>query len=131
MIYYSDSFTDYEGGAVVVGWTQEVWESHLNKHPEITSREQTSNLIRKALSSPSLVMDGKRDGDGEVRTRCYYKEHKRDRSYVYFTKVVVGCDRSLFYVKTVFVQWLFSDIVVQEKRYNNFKEIWRDQETYL
>ena len=131
MIYYSDSFTDYEGEAVAVSWTQEVWESHLNKHPEITSPEWASNLIKETLSSPSLVMDGKRDGDGEVRTRCYCKEHKRDGSYLYFTKVVTGCDRSPFYIKTVFVQWLFHGIVVQEKKYNNFKEVWRDPKTYL
>ena len=129
--YYSDSFADHEGRAVKVHWTKDVWEYHLNKHPEIKSRENASKMIREALGKPSLVMEGRREGDGEEITRCYYKEHKRNETNVYFTKVVVGCNENPFYIKTVFAQWLFCDIVVQEKKYPNFKEIWREQKTYL
>ena len=131
MDYYSQSFTDHEGKDVHVRWTKKVWDGHLNKHPEIKSREFASGLILETLTKPSLVMDGRREGDGGERTRCYYKEHKRNKTSVFFTKVTVGCNSNPYYVKTVFVQWLFCDIVVQERKYPNFKEIWRDPKTYL
>ena len=131
MHYYSDSFTDFEGLAVCVHWTQKVWDGHFNKHPEIRSLEVASKMIKETLATPSLVMDGTREGDGQVRTRCYYKEHKRAKNSVYFTKVVVGCNAAPHYVMTVFAQWLFWGVIVQEKKYPNFKEIWRDPKTYL
>jgi len=131
MHHYSDSFTDFENHAVEVRWTKKVWNDHLNKHPEIQSPDTASEMIREALSSPSLVMDGTREGDGQIRTRCYYKEHKRSKTVLYFTKVVVGCNTKPFYVMTVFAQWLFWGVVVQEKKYKNFKEIWRNPKTYL
>lgn len=79
---------------------------------------------------PSLVMLGTNPLTQET-IRCYYKERKRNQNDVYFTKVIVGCECNPFYVKTIFMQWLFWHLVVQEKKYNDFKEIWRDPKTYL
>ena len=129
MNYYRDNFTDYKNARIVVDWTQKLWNNHVRKHPEIKDLSHTSTLIRDALSKPSLVVEGQKPGDGELIV-CYYKEHKRHGNDVYYTKVVIGCNKKRLYVKTVFARWTRYDIAVQEKKYN-FKEIFRDSKTYL
>jgi hypothetical protein len=131
MAYYEDNFVDYDSNKVKIKWTKELWEYHLNKHPEIQNFKTASSLITKALSNPSIVLAGENVGKKKESTRCYYIEHKRDQSNIYFTKVVLCCSKYCFYVKTVFAQWQFWDLVLQEKKYNNFKEIWRSSKTYL
>ena len=131
MIYYSDSFTDYNNNKLQIRWTKKTWDDHLYKHSEIKDFKTISTLITEALTRPSIVMYGENIGEKKITVRCYYKEHKKDRDQIYYTKVIVGCNYNPFYIKTVFVEWLFWHLVVREKKYNNFKEIWRDPKTYL
>jgi len=131
MEYYEDTFTDYDNKKVIVCWTERLWNKHLRKH-QLKDFRHTSFLISEALLKPSLVLRGMKPDQKRELIQCYYQEHKRHQSDVYFTKIVTGCDRSPFYVKTAFVQWMFCDLVVQEKRYpEDFKEIWREQKTFL
>jgi len=131
MIYFQDDFTDYDNNKIKVRWTKKLWDDHLSKHPEIRTRKNAAALIAGAITKPSLVLKGRKKDTKRELIRCYYKEHKRHQSDVYFTKVVVSCNTNPFYIKTVFTQWLFCDLVVQEKNYNHFKEIWRELGTYL
>ncbi len=126
---YRNSFEDYSGTTIVVDWADELWTNHINKHPEIRDYAFASRLIAEALLHPSLVVSGEKPGDKE-NIVCYYKQNKRYENEIHYTKVVVGCNSKPFYVKTVFQRWALFDIAVQEKKYD-FKEVYRDQKTYL
>ncbi|MCR4334770.1 MAG: hypothetical protein NUV47_03545 [Patescibacteria group bacterium] len=128
--FYSDSFKDYRGKPIKLCWSEELWITHLNKHPEIIDPLHTSELISKTVLEPSLVMTGYRPGNAKEMLVCYYKEHKRSESDVYYSKVVIGCSGPDLYVKTVFMGWALYIYVVQEKKYN-FKELYRDKKTFL
>ncbi len=128
--FYSDEFEDYRKEKVTLCWTEKLWNKHVSKHIEIIDPVTTSNLIREVLLHPSLVVTGQRPGKASEVLVCYYKEHKRNKSDVYFTKVVIGSTESKLYVKTVFMEWALCIYAVQEKKYN-FKELYRDTNTYL
>jgi len=131
MNYYSNKFIDRFDNKLEVEWSKGTWDFHLSKHPEITNFKTASGLIADALSNPSLVMLGRNIGEHQEMIRCYYKEHKRYQEEIYFTKVVVRCNKTPFRIKTVWKQWLIWERVAQETKYSNFKEIWRDQKTCL
>ena len=128
MPYYRDSFKDYERRKIDVHWTEEVWEEHLRKHPELIDREHTSILIREVITEPDIVMEGKRDD--EV-TLCYYKQISWHQGFIKYIKVVIGCERTHYYVKSIFQREALIEFAIQEKKYNQFKEIWRSQNSYL
>ncbi len=135
MSYYSDKFVDFFGNKIEVNWTRETWEFHLSKHPELQNFRTASGLIAEAILRPSLVLKRKAPNqDGEI-TICYYKEHKRHQGDVYYTKVVAGYKHSrhtCFYVKSVWKERCFWENIVREAKYPKiFKEIWREQTTYL
>ena len=128
--FYSDNFKDYRGKLIELCWMEKLWLTHVNKHPEIIDPITASELIKKTLLEPSLVVTGYRPGETSEMLVCYYKEHKRNENDVYYTKVVVGCSGTTLYVKTVFIRWALCMYAVQEKKYN-FKELYRDNKTYL
>ena len=127
---YKDNFKDYRGKTIQVDWSERLWNEHLNKHPEIQNRTQTSKLISEAVLAPSLVITGHKPPDGKETLICYYKEHKTSGTDVYYSKVVVGCSKSPIYVKTIFLRWALCEYAVQEKKYH-FKELYRDTKTIL
>ena len=128
--FYADEFKDYRSMVINLCWTEKLWLTHLNKHPEIIDPRHTSKLINEAILEPSLVLTGYRPGSAMEMLVCYYKEHKRNGSNIYYSKVVVGCSGPELYVKTVFMGWALPLYAVQEKKYN-FKELHRDNKTFL
>lgn len=131
MLYYLDDFFDYESKKICIKWTKRLWEIHLKKHPELINIKNTSKLIRVAVLKPSLVMVGiNPDKRGEV-LHCYYQELKRHQQFITFTKVVVGCQKENYYVKSVMQKSALNYLVVKEKKYPNFEEIWKNQNSYL
>jgi hypothetical protein len=126
---YQDNFCDYDGVKIKVEWNDKLWKKHLSKHPELQNQDNTSKLISDSISKPSLVLRGKKPGDGEMLI-CYYKECRKHQNDVYYIKTVVGCNQTPFYVKTVFMSWALSTLAIQESKYN-FKEIFRDPKTVL
>lgn len=128
--FYTDSFKDFQEKTIELCWTEKLWLTHVNKHPEILNQAYTSKLVKEALLGPSLVVTGYRPGDAKEMLVCYYKEHKRSGNEVYYSKIVVGHRGSSLYVKTVFMGWALWVYAVQEKKYD-FKELYRDIKTYL
>ncbi|MEK7184610.1 MAG: hypothetical protein AAB683_00540 [Patescibacteria group bacterium] len=128
--FYTDNFKDYLGKPIKLCWTEKLWLTHLNKHPEIIDPTTTSFLISEALLTPSLVVTGYRPGNAREMIVCYYKEHKRNGNEIYYSKVVTGCNGPDLYVKTVFKGWALCIYAVQEKKYN-FKELYREEKTFL
>ncbi|MDP4009015.1 MAG: hypothetical protein Q8P71_01130 [bacterium] len=128
--FYADNFQDYRGKPITLCWSEKLWITHIDKHPEIIDLANTSKLISKAILEPSLVLTGYDPRDGKEMLVCYYREYKRHGNNVYFCKVVVGCRGTELYVKTVFEEWALCDVAVQEKRYD-FEELYRDENTYL
>ena len=126
---YQDDFCDYDKRKIRVDWSNKLWDKHLRKHPELSNQKNTSKLILESISKPSIVLTGKRPGDGETLI-CYYKECKRCKSDVYYIKTVAGCNNNPHYIKTVFMSWSLYALAIQERKYN-FKEIFRDPKTYL
>lgn len=131
MSYYVDDFSDYQGKKISVKWTKKLWETHLIKHPELINFENTSNLIRETILQPSLVMAGANPAIKKEFLYCYYKEVKRYQQMITFIKVVVGCIKKCHYVKSVIKKAALNYLVVKEKKYNNFDEVWRNPKSYL
>src|SRR3989344_7730990 len=128
--FYSDSFQDYGGRLVQVAWSEETWLYHLGKHPELKDFVHASVLIAEAVAGPSVVLDGAQPGIGQP-TRVYYREIRRHQHFLWYVKVVCGTDREPSYVKTVFEESKPAYLVIQEKKYPEFKEIWRADNTTL
>ena len=131
MAYYSDTFTDHLSNPIIVNWSEELWEYHLSKH-QLQSKENASRLIKLALSDPHVVMHctGHSDTKNEG-IYCYYHQISRHQSWITYIKVVVGCNSKPHYVKSVWEQEKLFNLVVKEKKYNYFKEIWTSPNSYL
>lgn len=130
MSYYSASFEDYDHRKINVSWSENLWTEHVKKHPELTDFKATSYFIESAVSSPDVVMQGKRDGETEM-TLCYYKQVSRDRGFIKYIKVVVGCNSRPYYVKSVFCKQAPIQYVIQENKYSQFKRIWSNPNSYI
>lgn len=132
MSYYSDKFSDYQKEVILVNWSKETWEYHLNKH-QLQNFRHASEMIKEVLLCPSIVMHGSRTVDGKnEETFCYYKEHRKINDFIDYTKVVVGCGAENKYVKSVFRKTAVHYLVVQERKYpDDFNEIWKSPNSYL
>ena len=125
-VYYSDSCTDYADNILVVEWSQQVWEGHLKKHPQLIDMKNASSMIHSAVGDPSVVMEGTLPGGGSELIVIYYREVRSHQIFVTYIKVVSGVDGNRRYIKTVFEERAPADLVIQEKKYpKDFKEIWR------
>lgn len=131
MSYYEDDFIDYQGQKIFVNWTKRLWKEHLTKHPELFNFKSTSGLISDAVLKPSLVMAGTSLAVKGEFLYCYYKEIGRHQQVITFIKCVVGRQKDDYYVKSVMRKNASNYLVVREREYNNFKEIWKSPNSYL
>ena len=128
---YHDLFVDYGGEKVTVEWNDSVWTNHLNKHPELRSKENASQLLAAALAEPGVVMQGVRLG-GTEETRIYYQEIRRHQHFITALKAVCGVRHGTVYVKTVFEVSAEAGNMVKERQYpEEFKELWKEPTTNI
>src|SRR5688500_4606071 len=132
MSYYTNTFSDHLENQIIVNWNEKLWNKHLAKHPELTDFQTTNGLINTALTKPSIVMHC----SGHINTKheeiyCYYYEVKRHQQLITYIKVVVGCNSKPSYVKSVWQKQALNYLVVQERKYNYFTEVWKSPNSYL
>ncbi len=130
----SGEFRDKWGDCIKLLWNEDKWLYHLRKHSELQTPENLAKLIEAAILDPSIVMEGveQKGMPDEEKKRHYYKEHSRDRSYIFYTKVTIGRKSSSWYVKSVFQQNALHYLVVQENRYPQiYKQIWKNEKSYI
>ena len=89
MSYYQDSFEDYGRRKIQVNWSEKLWAEHLKKHSELSNFSVASGLIRQAISNPSLVLQGARQGTKELAL-VYYKEISRDQDFIKYIHTIRG-----------------------------------------
>lgn len=131
MSYYTNTFTDHNNIQIIVNWSKSLWEDHLNRH-QLKDFQNTNRLIETSLKNPSVVMHC----SGHPNTKdeelyCYYYEVKRHQQLITYIKVIVGCNSKPPYIKSVWEKQALHHLVIQEKKYNHFKEIWRNPNSYL
>ena len=131
MSYYTNTFRDHNNIEIIVNWSKSLWEDHLNRH-QLIDFQNTNRLIETALKNPSVVMYcGGHSSTQKEKVYCYYYEVKRHQQLITYIKVVVGCNSKPPYVKSVWEQQALFHLVIKERKYNYFKEIWKNPNSYL